>query len=505
MNILILGAGIMQIPGIKIAKEMGHFVLCADGNSNALGKSLCDIFYPVDIKDKEKLFELAFKFHEKHTLHGVFTVGTDFSSTVAWITEKLSLPGISYQSALNATDKVRMRNCFKENGVPSPDFVEYSNEMSLEKAIEHLKFPLVVKPADNMGSRGVQKVNTYNELEKEVVKSLEYSRTSRAVIEEFIDGDEFSLDALIIDGEVKVFGFADREITFPPYFVEMGHTIPSLIDEVKYKEICDVFSKGVKALGLNYGAAKGDVKYSSKGPVIGEIAARLSGGYMSGWTYPFSSGRDLIKSGIELALGLKASILNSEDIGHSAAERAFISIPGIVEKLYLPPTDKIENIERFTTVKEGDRVIFPTNNVEKCGNIICYGSDRDTVVKKAEKYASEIVIRLKDNNWETDQFLFNSKNKKAPKAFDFDIGFLNKLDEDIEFVDEVFYVKKIDKIINSRKKDWQKRTVNQVLKILSEYHKIEFVDDSNCGLDFYKALINGSLQGVLYYLDSVKD
>ncbi|MGL1891746.1 MAG: ATP-grasp domain-containing protein [Spirochaetaceae bacterium] len=500
MNIFILGAGVMQIPVINKAKKMGHFVLCADGNSEAIGKSLPDIFYPIDLKDKVGLLNIAEKFHKKHTLHGVFTAGTDFSSSVAWITNKLNLPGITYEAAMNATDKIRMRAKFNEYNVPSPKYVEYSADMNINNIMGEMQFPVVIKPVDSMGGRGVCKVSNIEELVKASDLAISHSKTSRAIVEEYIDGPEFSLDALVIDGKVEVFGFADREIMFPPSFVEMGHTIPTNISEDMKNEIVTVFSQGVKALGINYGSAKGDMKYSVNGPVIGEIAARLSGGYMSGWTYPYSSDIDLIKGGIELALGQDLTI-RKEDRGYYSAERAFISIPGVVKEIFIKEKDKsIKDI--FTNCKVGDVVVFPTNNVEKCGNIISVDKKRDTAIKNAEKFAADIIIRLEPNEIATQDFLFSDKN--IHRAFDIDNKLYSKLDQSVEIDNGTIYINKVDKILKSRKKDWHNRTINRVLTILKNYYDIQFVEDTNCGKEFYESLINGSIQGVLYYLDTLE-
>lgn len=501
MNILILGANVMQIPAITEAKKMGHFVLCADGNPEAIGKDKCDIFYPVDLKDKQGLLDVATKFHNKHTLHGVFTVGTDFSSSVSYITEKLDLPGIPYQSALNATDKVRMRTKFKENNIPSPNFIEYSAEMDLESTIKNLSFPLVVKPVDSMGARGVKKIDSLSMLKEAIKDAINHSRTERAIIEEYINGPEFSIDALVVNGEVKVFGFAQREIHFEPYFVEMGHTMPANIPKDSRDEIIEVFARGVKALGINYGSAKGDMKLGDNGPVIGEIAARLSGGYMSGWTYPYSSGVNLIRGGIELALGQDLTIDDKDNIHYFSAERAFISIPGVVKDVITPKKLAKGIKDTFINVKNGDSVQFPINNVQKCGNVISLGKTYELSIKAAEKYASEIIIRLNEDNYETQEFLFSNEKSEVPVAFDIDIALYSDLGEDIEIEKGTIYIKKIDKILKSRKKDWQGRTINQVLKSLSDFYKIEFIEDSSCGLDFYNSLIKGSIQGVLYYLD----
>ncbi|OQY38633.1 MAG: hypothetical protein B6229_05385 [Spirochaetaceae bacterium 4572_7] len=504
MNILILGAGMMQIPAIIEAKKMGHFVICVDGNPNAIGKDKCDLFYPIDLKDREALLDMAKAFDSKHELNGVFTVGTDFSTSVAWITEKLNLPGIPYKVALNATDKVRMRTQFKEHGVPSPSFVEYSDGMDINDIISDLNYPMVIKPVDSMGARGVQLISDISILQEALKLAVSYSRTSRAIIEEYIDGPEFSLDALVVDGEVHVFGFADRTIKFPPYFVEMGHSMPSSATESITDEVIKKFSDGVKALGITYGSAKGDMKYSSKGAVVGEIAARLSGGYMSGWTYPYSSGINLIKGGIELALGQTLSISPNNTSEESSVERAIISIPGIVKDVITPNKLPKGVKDLFLNVSKGDTKIFPRNNVEKCGSIISKDKTLQKAVKSCEKVQSEIIIRLEPNNFETQEFLFNSKDNLSPLAFDIDPKLFAKLNDDVEIENGTIYIYKIDKILKSRKKDWQNRTISQTLKMLGNYYTIEFTNEYECGFDFYQALIAGSMQGVLYYLDSLE-
>jgi len=141
-----------------------------------------------------------------------------------------------------------------------------------------------VKPVDNMGGRGCRRADSLAELRAAVEAALAFSRSGRAIIEEFMDGPEFSADALVHRGEITLCGLADRHIRFPPCFVEMGHTMPSGVDSGTAARLLEVFYAGIRALGITNGAAKGDLKLTPKGPMVGEIAARLSGGYMSGWT-----------------------------------------------------------------------------------------------------------------------------------------------------------------------------------------------------------------------------
>src|SRR6056297_598399 len=116
-RVLILGAGVMQLPALRWARRQGWEVYVADGNPAAAGAELADHFVPVDLTDIEGMVEAARKIHKNKKLHGVFTAGTDFSYTVASVAEALQLPGIEPEVALNASHKDRMRKVFAAHGV----------------------------------------------------------------------------------------------------------------------------------------------------------------------------------------------------------------------------------------------------------------------------------------------------------------------------------------------------------------------------------------------------
>jgi biotin carboxylase len=413
MTIFVLGAGVMQIPAIRSAKEMGWTVVVADANSEAPGTDLADRFLPVDLKDIEGLAAAARGIRAEFGLDGVFTAGTDFSASTAYVAAQLGLPGIPYETAVAASDKLKMRAALAAAGVSSPRFVEARSASDLAAAAA-LGFPLVVKPADNMGARGCRAVRSRPELEAAFEAALPFSRSERVIVEEYIEGPEFSIDSLVDGDDILIRGFADRHIFFDPYFVELGHTMPSSCAPEVQDEVLRVFRQAVKALGIRLGAAKGDMKYcpSRGSAVVGEIAARLSGGYMSGWTYPYASGIDLTREALLLSVGLgldeaRRRAGSGQDRGWTSAERAFISIPGTAAVV----TGSIE-AERLPYVKNlflragpGDRVAFPINNVQKCGNLISQAPTREDAVAAAESAARAMLVRLEPDDPETEAFL----------------------------------------------------------------------------------------------------
>jgi biotin carboxylase len=404
-RILILGAGVMQGPSIRIAKEMGLETVVVDGDPKAPCVSLAGCFEPVDLKDKEGIEALARKLQAGGGLSGVMTAGTDFSSTVAWVAERLGLPGIPYEASLDASDKERMRRRFYDAGIPSPKFLVIKDFDGKTPPKLPFPFPVVVKPVDNMGSRGCRRVDNPSDLMIALPEALKFSRSGRVIVEEYIDGPEFSVDAIVCQGEITICGLADRHIFFPPYFIEMGHTMPTY-GSPDTERILKVFKDGINALGITNGAAKGDIKLSSRGPMIGEIAARLSGGYMSGWTYPYASGVEVTRGAILVAIGKKPEGLKPRKFW-TCAERAFISIPGKIRSIH--SLDEARNVpyvkDIFLRVAQGSAVAFPENNVSKCGNVISAAPERKETIESAEKAARMVLIRLESPDPATEAFL----------------------------------------------------------------------------------------------------
>ena len=509
--VLILGAGLMQKPSIEAAGELGYKTLVVDANKNAVCVPFADVFVQIDLKDREKIADLAMSYGDK--LKAVFTAGTDFSASVSYVAQKCGLISHSFDAAMNASNKVLMRKCFREKGVPSPDFVEVTeSEIETLSSDDSVLFPKVVKPVDNMGARGCRLVRNKSEFEPALRDAVAFSRTGKAIVEDYMKGMEFSIDALVHEGNVTITGFADRHIFFDPYFIEMGHTMPSSVSEAVKKNVVDVFIKGVKALGLTEGVAKGDVKYTEKGAMIGEIAGRLSGGYMSGWTYPYASGVNLTMEAMKIALGLGKTLPSEIECNAVSHERAFISIPGVVSVIY--GEDKavaspfVKNV--FFRVKEGSRVDFPRNNVEKCGNVISRCADRRLSLKGAEMAVSEIVLRLEKNNESTQNYLMGVENKYEKgfpySAYELSSDELIAFEKEVESLDSVIIGENESIVIPEslasfagERQDFNYRTI---LNTLDKVNKYAGARKSVPAIKFWKSLIRGGVQGALYAVDT---
>ena len=587
-RVFMLGAGFMQGVAIRAARALGCTVVAADGNPSAVCAGEADEFVCIDLKDTARLIDYARYLQQNGGLDAVFTAATDFSAAVAAVAAACGLRGHTLEAALNATDKVRMRECFRKAGVPSPAFIELTaadlETSASAGAVLHAavpagaaepfaaagrsasefesgtrerlavllgelagRFPLVVKPVDNMGARGCSLVKDISGLREAAATAVRYSRSGRVIVEEYIEGSEFSIEGLIFGGRLYVTALADRHIFFPPYFIEMGHTIPSDCPQEIADEVISVFERGVHALGLTDGAVKGDILVRGGKAFVGEIAARLSGGYMSGWTVPYSSGLDITAAALTLALGGSPRLHTcgkdhfvvplKQNCPFVSAERAWISIPGQAAAVSgLEAARAVPFVKDvFPRADAGDTVVFPQNNVEKCGNVLSAAPSRLEAVQASETACRKIVLRLKPHVAETEAFLADVRSPAEQRAFPPNflqfteplIGadsaasgvFFERLladaayEEKDGFILPCFLTAALDSA-----RDLQGRTLRELLRqALGEEPGLAAVlcsvpaesssaasPDMQRKNGYWKALIRGGLQGLLYRYDCEK-
>lgn len=406
-TIIVLGGGALQHPLILESKNRGYKTVVIDGDNEAPGKKLADQFIHCDISNGEICLQRLREISDLRP-DGVLTIGTDFTYTVALINAYFDLNGVSIASSLLATDKVLMRKAFKRHKVRQPKFtsLELIAGSSLESALkqvdlDNFNWPLVVKPADNMGARGCQQVASIDHLTQAVASALKFSKKSKIIIEEFVDGCEFSIDALINHGDIFIHGIADRIITSPPYFVELGHVMPSQCDKTIIQQVKDEFIRGINALGIQHGYAKGDIFYSHNRAVVGEIAARLSGGFMSGFTYPYASGINL--TGLALDVAIDEFPGNIESKYHKCSIEKGILAKKSGKIVNISGLDEVRHKtgvkDVFMRCKPGQMIKPPKNNVEKAGNIIVVG-DNYNEAKALSTWASQTIQIVTKKNRE---------------------------------------------------------------------------------------------------------
>lgn len=414
----VIGAGELQVPLIKAAKNLGLTVLATDQNPNAVGFEFSDYAIIADTLNPTETLEKIYLFIQNNgSIHGIATAGTDASYTVAVVANALGLPGHSPEAAEKASNKALMRETFFKHNVPIPNFQKINNYDDALLFFEKIDKPCVVKPINNMGARGASLVSDIEELKEAIQLAQSCSRNvSDILIEEYIDAHELSIDALVHDGSVTITGVADRIIEYAPYFVETGHILPSSLPEHLISKAILAFTDGIKALGLTHGAAKGDIKVSEHGVWIIEIAGRLSGGFMSSHTFRFATGIHLHEYMVRLALGEK--LPNIVPIKNwVSVERAIIPSPGMITDISIPENLLDEQyIEHFSIRKNiNDIIISPKNNVDKAGNIIACAPTRALALQAANRALSKIIISTSSSSDDINIILEESNNNAKTK------------------------------------------------------------------------------------------
>ena len=196
-RILIIGASILQLPAILKAKEMGYYVATADYNPEAVGIPFADEYFNVSTIDVDGVVKAAQEFGAD----GIMTLATDMPMrAVARACEVLGLNGISFETAVKATDKGEMIKAFEEHGVEHPWYFVAKDPDSFEQIFDKVTYPCIMKPTDNAGSRGVVKCNSAEELREAYSYSSGESRGGAVIVEEYLQGPEFSIEVMVTDG-----------------------------------------------------------------------------------------------------------------------------------------------------------------------------------------------------------------------------------------------------------------------------------------------------------------
>lgn len=296
-TIAILGASYLQVPLIKKAKEMGIETHCFAWEDGAVGKDIADYFYPISILDKNLILE---KCHEIG-IDGITTIASDMAvPSICYVAEKLGLISNSFNSSLISTDKLAMRVAFSEANCSIPKFTEV---FTYDFNIEDFRFPIIVKPTDRSGSRGISKIGSKLDLVNAIEYAKNESLSNRVLIEEFIEGVEVSVESISWKGNHKILVITDKITTGSPHFVELAHHQPSALPEAIQKKIKKETIKCLNALNINYGASHSEFKITPDGKVfVIEVGARMGGDFIGSNLVELSTGYDFLRATINIAL-----------------------------------------------------------------------------------------------------------------------------------------------------------------------------------------------------------
>lgn len=388
-RLMIAGASILQLPAILRAKEKGLYVGVVDYDPEAIGIKYSDEYFNVSTIDEKGVYEAA-KFFRAD---GIMTLATDMPMrSVAYTCEQLGLSGISYNTAVKATDKGEMIKAFDVAGVAHPWYYIVSNKDDFDYG--RITFPCISKPIDNSGSRGVMIANDEQELHKALQWSFSKSRSGKIIIEEYMKGPEVSVEVIVLNSIPYILQITDKLTTNAPHFVEMGHNQPSMLSETNQRKIKELASKAVLAVGITEGPAHVEMIVTSDGPKMVELGARMGGDCIATHLIPLSTGIDMVGATIDLALGIVPNIEKKYDKG--AAIRFFDAPTGLIKEISgekeaksMPGVVEVSFTKREGMYHKG----VSGGSGERIGFVITQDITAEKAVQLAEKVANTIVIK----------------------------------------------------------------------------------------------------------------
>lgn len=298
-TLAIIGASYLQLPVVQRAKEMGIRTICFAWADGAVCKDVADTFYPISIVEKKQILEIC----KQEKIDGICTIASDTAApTVAYVAEQMGLVGNSYEASLKANNKILMRKAFSEAGIPCPQYqIMVNGEWSM---VNDLEFPLIVKPSDRSGSLGVVKVEREEDLIPAIKAAQDYSFKHEAIVEQFIEGREISVEFISYRGTHYPLQITDKVTTEAPHFVEIAHHQPADLTKAQYDEIYELTKRALTALGVTNGASHSEYRITKEGKIyVMEIGARMGGDFIGSDLVQLSTGYDFLRGVIEVALG----------------------------------------------------------------------------------------------------------------------------------------------------------------------------------------------------------
>ena len=392
-KLLVLAAGILQVPIIKRAHEMGIYVIAADGDPNACGLKYADKAIVANITSEEEMLRVA----REEKIDGVIHPCSAVSMNVMGrINDELGLSGISKEQAIRATNKHLMREAFEAYGAPSPKSRCFTDvEVAWGSFCMDFTGACILKPSRNSGSRGIAKISSNIQMDEfarlfEIAKGE--SRDKQVMLEQFIEGPEFSIEIIVWDGQVNVLTVTDKKTTEAPHFVELGHNQPSCRTAEEVETLKAAAVAGVMALGVNNCACHAEVKVQDGEPYIMEIGARMGGDFISTVLTPLSTGVDMIAAAVNCALGIEPDLTPKAE-PQGVCIRYFCPKPGVLKSI--SNTDVLEDSRVYEWEiyhKVGDIIPEVTSSLCRSGHVIVTEETPQKAIAYAERLISEVIF-----------------------------------------------------------------------------------------------------------------
>lgn len=358
-KLLLLGGARYLLPVIEAAHKLGIYVITCDYLPDNIAHKYSDQYLDVSIIDKDAVLEAA----KKEKIDGIMSFATDPGVvTAAYVAEKMGLPAAgSYESVSILQDKGRFRKLLTDNGFAVPHARSYESISAAQKDTDYFNWPVIVKPVDSAGSKGVTKVDSPADLEKSIKYALEFSHSNKFIIEDFIEkkGCSSDSDCFSIDGKLVVTTFSSQRFDAKaenPY-APMAYSWPSTFTKEHEKELKSELQRLLKLLDMKSSIYNVETREGVDGKAyIMEVSPR-GGGNRLAEMVRYATGMDLISASVKAAVGMPITGIEQKDYDGSWAEYVLHSIKeGLFEEVRIASEFKDKVVELDVWIKPGDEV-----------------------------------------------------------------------------------------------------------------------------------------------------
>lgn len=392
-RVMIIAGGQWQCPIIKRIKSMGHFVICSNLYENSPGFEFADVYEIANVLDRERNLEIA----KKHKPDAILTDQSDIAvPTVAYVAEQLGLKTITLEVAHLFTNKFLMRDFTAKAGFVSPGYKLCYQAEDAKKFVKEYGRS-IIKPLDSQSSKGVHIVETDAQIDENFQDALQYSNGEKAiVIEEYIDGTEFTVDGLKTEDDYFVTAISQKEHFSFNKSIASRLLFSNTNEQYDYEKLRKVNSEMVKLMGLPFGLTHAEYKYRDGEFYLIEIAARGGGTKISSDIVPIISGVQTNEVLVNTLLGQKVEIEIGEK--HNYAVLGFfdfkpgrvVAIEGVEKARYMEGV-----VDLGLDVCVGDILAQANDDRSRCGYYIIFADtkeqleEREANVKKLVKVITE--------------------------------------------------------------------------------------------------------------------
>lgn len=399
IKIMILGAGVYQVPLIEAAKSRGMETIAVSPKGDYPGLKIADKVYYIDVRDEEKILEAA----KIENISGITTDQTDMAiRTVAYVAEELGLPGIGYDCAKVFTDKWMMRKKTAELGLATIRAEKISSLDQGRDFLSKIGKSVIIKPLDNQGSRGVSIVESEDELEAKFHIALGLSKGSEVIIEEYICGKEIEVDSIVVDYTVEHLMHADLEsFDIPDTFASTTRLFPSSLEKKKMEGLLDVNKKTLSGFGLKQGLTHCEYMIDEKGEIyLIEAAARGGGTYISSHLTKLQTGLDTSPFLLDIAINeVKDMPAFSRELCHSGYVTFYLPKGEVISKEGVDEIDGKEYVYKhmLDDIMVGMKTSDPRDKTSRYA-IILKDDSREKIEEDIEEIRQLVDIKVRKSD-----------------------------------------------------------------------------------------------------------